>query len=524
MLSMQNLIGVGNTLNEPSTALAAAYVRMSTEHQQYSTENQLDTIRLYAVTHDLEINKVYTDAGKSGLRLEGRDALKQLFFDVESGRAEYSTVLVYDVSRWGRFQDPDVSASYEVRCRQAGVSVQYCAEQFTNDGSPVSNIVKSVKRMMAGEYSRELSVKVFAGQSRLIELGYRQGGPAGFGLRRQLVDSHGSPKNELQIGEHKSIQTDRVILVPGPPDEVETVQHIYRLFVEEGRSEWEIANWLNARGVLNDRARSWSRGTVHQVLINEKYVGNNVWNHSSFKLKQTRVENPPEDWIRANGAFRPIVNSILFKAAQSIIETRSYRMPDDEMLQILKTIYQRSGYLSGLVIDEAEGCPSSSAYQHRFGSLLRCYSLIGYTPARDYQYIEANKRLRQMHPVLLQQTTSKIAEVGGRVSIDPRTDLMLVNEEVTISLVLSRCQVSPAGTKRWNIRFDFGLSPDITVAVRMKEQEEAALDYYILPAIDIETPRLRLAESNQASLEIYRFETLEILSELSRRSDYRRVA
>lgn len=112
---MQNLIGVGNTLNEPSAALAAAYVRMSTEHQQYSTENQLDTIRLYAVTHDLEINKVYTDAGKSGLRLEGRDALKQLFFDVENGRADYTTVLVYDVSRWGRFQDPDVSAKQRLR-------------------------------------------------------------------------------------------------------------------------------------------------------------------------------------------------------------------------------------------------------------------------------------------------------------------------------------------------------------------------------------------------------------------------
>lgn len=71
------------------------------------------------------------------------------------------------------------------------------------------------------------------------------------------------------------------------------------------------------------------------------------------------------------------------------------------------------------------------------------------------------------------------------------------------------------GTKRWNIRFDFGLSPDITVAVWMKEQEEAALDYYILPTIDIEAPRLRLAERNQACLEIYRFETLNILSELS---------
>ena len=144
-----------NSRHDPG--LAAAYVRMSTEHQQYSTENQLDTIKLYAAAHTLEIVRIYTDAGKSGLRLEGRDALIQLFSDVESGVLGFSTILVYDVSRWGRFQDPDLAASFEVRCRQAGVSVHYCAEQFSNDGSPVSNIVKSLKRMMAGEYSREPS-------------------------------------------------------------------------------------------------------------------------------------------------------------------------------------------------------------------------------------------------------------------------------------------------------------------------------------------------------------------------------
>ncbi len=113
---------------------AAAYVRMSTEHQQYSTENQLDAIRVYAAAHELEIVRVYTDAGKSGLSLDGREALQQLLRDVDVGQSEFSVVLVYDVSRWGRFQDPDVSASYEVRCRQAGVRVEYCAEQFVNDG------------------------------------------------------------------------------------------------------------------------------------------------------------------------------------------------------------------------------------------------------------------------------------------------------------------------------------------------------------------------------------------------------
>ncbi len=133
------------------------------------------------------------------------------------------------------------------------------------------------------------------------------------------------------------------------------VLHIYRLFVEEGRSEREIADWLNAQGVLNDRSRKWSRGTVHQVLINEKYVGNNVWNHSSFKLKQTRTQNPPDEWVRANGAFSPIVNSILFQAAQSIIQTRSYRMPDEEMLHVLKAIYERRGFCRVLSLMRQRG-------------------------------------------------------------------------------------------------------------------------------------------------------------------------
>jgi DNA invertase Pin-like site-specific DNA recombinase len=153
----------------------AEYVRMSTEHQQYSTDNQHQRIQEYATRRQIEIVKTYADEGKSGLRIDGRHALQQLIRDVESGNADFNVILVYDISRWGRFQDADESAYYEYICKRAGIQVAYCAEQFENDGSPVSTIVKGVKRAMAGEYSRELSTKVFAGQCRLIELGFRQG-------------------------------------------------------------------------------------------------------------------------------------------------------------------------------------------------------------------------------------------------------------------------------------------------------------------------------------------------------------
>jgi DNA invertase Pin-like site-specific DNA recombinase len=301
--------------------------------------------------------------------------------------------LVYDVSRWGRFQDADESAYYEYICKRAGISVQYCAEQFENDGSPVSTIVKGVKRAMAGEYSRELSVKVFAGQCRLIELGYRQGGPPGFGLRRRLIDQNGEFKGELGRGEHKSIQTDRVVLVPGPAEGQEIIREIYRAFVEGGQFERDIAQNLNVQGIRTDLGKPWTRGTVHQVLINEKYIGNNVWNRASFKLKRKRVHNSPDMWIRADGAFEPIVERQMFDAAQVIIRQRNYRFSNEEMLDVLRRILDSKGYLSGLIIDELEDGPSSSAYCVRFGSLLRAYELVGFTPDRDYRYIEINRMI-----------------------------------------------------------------------------------------------------------------------------------
>ena len=174
---------------------AATYVRMSTEHQQYSTENQSDAIERYAVRKNLVIVKKFIDYGKSGLTLTRRLALRDLLQEVESGAADFGTILVYDVSRWGRFQDTDESAYYEYACKRAHVRVHYCAEPFENDGSLYSTLVKTLKRSMAGEYSRELSVKVFAGQARMVELGYRQGGPPGYGLRRQLVGSDGTIKH-----------------------------------------------------------------------------------------------------------------------------------------------------------------------------------------------------------------------------------------------------------------------------------------------------------------------------------------
>lgn len=402
--------------------------------------------------------------------------------------------------------------------------MHFCAEQFENDGSPLSAIIKAVKRGMAGEHSRELSVKVFAGQCRLIEHGFRQGGPAGYGPRRQLIDQSGVPKGELGPGEHKSIQTDRVILVPGPADEAETVRWMYRAFVEAGKPEREIADILNARGIATDLGRPWTRGTVHQLLINDKYAGDNVWNRVSFKLKKKRVRNSPDMWIRAEGAFEPVVGRDLFTAAQTIIAERSRRLSDADMLGVLRTLFERHGTLSGLVIDEADDLPSSSAYRSRFGSLLRAYHLVGYTPRRDYRYIEINRALRRLHPDMVAEIVAGLEAAGATVIRAPDTDLLEVNGEFSLSVVIARCQETPAGAWRWRLRFDTGLNPDITVAIRMGARNRHPLDFYLFPKIDRASAAIRLAEENGLSLDAYRFETLDILYELAAPARIREAA
>ena len=130
-----------------------------------------------------------------------------------------------------------------------------------------------------------------------------------------------------------------MILVPGPEEEVRIVQRIYQ-HVHRGTASRSRRSprSLNAQGIMTDLGRPWTRGTVQQVLTNEKYIGNNVYNRMSFKLKKKRVVNPPEMWVRREAAFDPIISPEDFYTARGIIVARARRLTDDEMLERLRSL------------------------------------------------------------------------------------------------------------------------------------------------------------------------------------------
>jgi len=496
---------------------AAQYVRMSTEHQTYSIDNQKDAIRDYADIMGYQIVATYEDPGRSGLNLEGRPGLQRLLADVESGRADFETVVVYDVSRWGRFQNVNESAAYEYRCQIAGVRIEFCAEQFLNDGSVGSDVLKAIKRSMAAEHSRMLSQKVFMGQARLIRMGFRQGGKPGLGLRRLLVDPSGRPKFILSPQECKSLHTDRMVLVPGPPDEIATVRWIFSHFVKTHKTELEVARLLNKRGVTTDLGRPWKRATVHEVLTNEKYIGNNVWNRRSYKLLSKGLNNPPDQWVRSEGVFEAIVDRKLFDKAQVILQTLYRRMTNDEMLDALRRLLARRGALSTSIIDAAPECPAASLYYQRFGGLLKPYELIGYQPPRNCRYIAVNQRLEDTRVQAVESLLVKIEEAGGLAVHDRDSDLIRISE-FTVAIAIARCRVSAFGFPRWFSKADRKSRSDIFVLIRMSAGNLTIRDYLIVPSHEIAGKNLDLKASNGARLDAYLFSTLAPLIALAERS------
>ena len=263
---------------------------------------------------------------------------------------------------------------------------------------------------------------------------------------------------------------------------------------------------------------------MHQVLTNEEYIGNNLFNRVSFKLKKRRVRNPPELVVRADNVFEPVVELETFQTARAIISARSRHFSDAEMLSRLSTLFSETGLLSALIIDERDDMPASSAYRCRFGSLSRAYDLVGFTPDRDYRYVETNRFLRSIYPELVADTTAAIEERGGTVVRDQLNDILTINGEFSVSLVIVRCLETRAGALRWKLRFDAGLRPDITLALRMSAGNREVLDYYLLPQLDFPVTKIRMAEDNGLYLDAYRFESLASFLDLTARINIRRVA
>ena len=113
-----------------------------------------------------------------------------------------------------------------------------------------------------------------------------------------------------------------------PNDNAIYVQMIFNWFVNDNLTYYQIACKLNEIGVSAPKGGTWKKDTIRHILMNDHYIGMvhfNVIKETTVvengRTVKKRLQQAPEDVIRATGKHPTIIEEALFIKAQEKIKS-----------------------------------------------------------------------------------------------------------------------------------------------------------------------------------------------------------
>lgn len=402
-------------LFEEEKEKAVAYYRHSAEDKQENSVliQSKDTEKLLA-EHNVELIHWDADEGVSGLDAK-RPGFERLINDyvLNPDAPKFTYVCVYDVSRWGRFQDEDEAGYWEFLCRKHGKKVIYVSHGWPQDNEEsnmINGLRKSIERYAAAEYSRKLSRDVIKGCIEVSEQGYSAGGMAPFGYVRVLLSEDRKRLGILKRGEHKAIANQRVTFEPATNGEAEIVKRIFREFINQGSYPDEIAARLNKAGVKTPTGKQWQPESIVRILRNETYTGTRIYNRTWSRLKKQKRRNPESEWTRCPNAHRSLVTPEVFQMTK---ERLRYLRPRADKL-IVRKYHSVESYVWKFIEEQLKAYTDDQKFfiRHNFPAIFGTIYKLG-DKKRSCFYLPSQTR--------------KTGEVLA-FSIDPTTDKANLSE------------------------------------------------------------------------------------------------
>ncbi len=419
-------------------------------------------------------------------------------------------ILVLNVSRWGRFQDLDLSAYYTGVCRNYGKQVIYTTIGFPKEDDLLHFLHLDIERYRAASYVRDLSREVFKGCAEVAQQGFWAGGLPPYGLGRQLLDEQRRPVQMLARGQRKSIQNQRVVLTAGEEHEVAVVNRIFSAFVKERRLPGDIAASLNAEGIPSPRAgdmrkgqhirSKWTASSILSILTNELYIGTMIYNKTQQRLQAPTTPNPREQWICRENAFEGIVDKKLFLQGQELIAQRKAQheqqhSPED-MLAKLARLHKRYGKIGPGQISASKDMVSAAAYVNRFDSLDLAYQRL---------FSDVLGRAKQS---VLEKFRAQARQV---VEFD---DYYVLNESFSV-LVQPSVPICYGYDAYWAFRPDPRVDVDITLGVPLSNGGQYdIIGYLAFPRMLVDSRNIKVFSSTDGQLELFGHRNLELISSL----------
>ncbi len=291
-------------------------------------------------------------------------------------------------------------------------------------------------------------------------------------------------KQLMKRGEHKSLTTDRVILVPGTRGEIKIVKAIFSM-AADGNGPSAIARELNQQGTTHD-GRPWIHHAIRDIVKNPKYMGCNVWNRHSQRLKGPLIPVEPQFWVTKALAFTPIVDEETFRCAQTGLP-RPIQWSDEEILKRIRRLLKSKGRLTENLMLRARGMPSAVTIHKHFGTYRELYEKVGYRlPAHSIfmseQMVRSNCLRRQLLSEIQELFPAHVA-ITQRV---PRArSLLLIDNTFIVSILFCRPEREEGVPKYWRVE-PFSVEQNyIALLCALNARHDKVLDYYVFPKTDM---------------------------------------
>jgi hypothetical protein len=261
------------------------------------------------------------------------------------------------------------------------------------------------------------------------------------------------------------------------------------------RSEREIASALNGEG-HSFNGRPSTRALVRTVLTNEKYIGTNVVGMVTHRLFTRQVRNPPDKWVRREGAFEAIVPRDLFEAAKAVRRfNEKVPVSREEILKGLRRAWKQQGKLSIDIISKSPWLPSAQTIALRFGSITLAYEAVGYVPSSQYAFHAVERNLAQQRTELQEQLLNALAQ-NEILVVASRPGVLTMGNLLSIEVRICRCQQPRLHTSQWRIKYRRNGATDFVVAARLLA-DGLVKDYVLVPRRDLDSLPVFMKKSNE---------------------------
>lgn len=259
---------------------AAIYVRVSTDEQAVSADEQERGARVWCERQGHVVERVYRDVGYSGAEWVTRPGVVDLERDARSTPRPWDVLVTRDADRLGRDAVRLPMLLRTITERGARVVEYSTGRTVELEGHAL--IVVAVMAAVAQVERENIARRVRGALAQKAQRGLVTGGKV-YGYRNVRSDD----------GVHYEVDEAEAVIV----------RELYQRHAA-GESARAIARALNARGVPSPRADgggtgSWCMGTVLAILRSERYRGSATWGRVGSRYRDgSRITERREDVTR----------------------------------------------------------------------------------------------------------------------------------------------------------------------------------------------------------------------------------